>query len=193
MMYAYLKYKLGEAEKDCNLMDLLQGILGFAVFIGIGFLTWKGINSTAGAANRHILFRFEYQEGKQLVTEPLTIRAKAPMQDVLCELERNVTVAPDHSAYKAAVYISSRGADHITYMSIHFPEDQNCQTGRGLVGTYLARKMEMQLWWLQRQKRRFLRKLRQQEPSAARTIAAQHKALLNYHNPKEMNISSEHF
>ncbi len=38
------------AGKGWNSMDVLQGILGFAVFMGIGYLIWKGIGFDCGGS-----------------------------------------------------------------------------------------------------------------------------------------------
>ena len=96
-------------------METIYAILGLAVFLGLGYVLYQARRAASKAVNRHVLFRSEHQEGKQLVSEPSVFKARATKEKVMRELGRYVAVAPDHSAYKAVVYISSRREDGFNY------------------------------------------------------------------------------
>lgn len=96
-------------------MDTLYAILGLVVILVLGYLLWKLPRVAAKAANRHVFLRSEHQEGQQLVSELVSFKARAAKEEVMRQLSRCVAVAPDHSAYKAVVYISSQRNDLIIY------------------------------------------------------------------------------
>ena len=96
-------------------METIYGILGLAVFIGIGYLMWKGKRFAWKAVNKNILYRSEYQEGQQLVSEPLIIETAASIHDLMRELDAHVETAESNTAYKPLVYQVFRSNDRINY------------------------------------------------------------------------------
>jgi predicted dinucleotide-utilizing enzyme/RNA polymerase subunit RPABC4/transcription elongation factor Spt4 len=96
-------------------MDTLYGIIGLAIFLGIGYLIQKGMSAARKAANKNILYRSEYKEQHQFVSEPLTFKTTASVPEIMHELETYVETAEDHSKLKAVFYQLSRDEGHISY------------------------------------------------------------------------------
>ena len=77
---------------------LVGGVILFRYLLG------KGINTVARTANRKILYRSEYEEGKRIVSEPLIVRTSLPVADIVHEISARVTVAELPLTYKAVLY-----------------------------------------------------------------------------------------
>jgi hypothetical protein len=104
---------------DAYSMNTLLGVLIIAAFIGvillIRYFMRKGINAAAKSANKHILFRSEYQTERQLISEPLTFETTVSVEEIMRQLTAYVSPEDTIPAVRAAFHELSRSADHVTY------------------------------------------------------------------------------
>jgi hypothetical protein len=99
-------------------MGVLYGILGLAVIIGLAILWGKLKSAASKAANQKILYKTEYKEGKQIVSEPIIFMTSASVSEIMHELDTHVStvdVTELPVGFKAAVYKSSSSANRIGY------------------------------------------------------------------------------
>lgn len=99
-------------------MGVLYGILGLAVIIGLAILWGKLKSAASKAANQKILFKSEYKEGMQLVSEPIIFKTSASVSEIMHELATHVSIVDVTElpvGFKAAVYKSSFSANRIGY------------------------------------------------------------------------------
>lgn len=100
-------------------MDTFYAILLVIAIVGgvilIRFLISKGVNAVAKTANKHILFRSEYIEGQQLVSESLSFESTASVPDIIRQLIAQVAPEETIPAIRGAIYQISSSPDHIVY------------------------------------------------------------------------------
>lgn len=97
----------------------LVTLLIVAVFVGVfllRYLTRKGVHAAAKAANKHLIFRQEYQTERQLVSEHLTFETRASIPEIRRRLTEALTPVDKVPAAIAAIYVRSQEADRIVYV-----------------------------------------------------------------------------
>jgi hypothetical protein len=100
-------------------VNTFEAILILIAFVGvialIRHLLSKGFNAAAKAANKHLLFRPEYQAERQLISEHLTFETTASVQEVMRQLTAYVSPEDTIPAVRGVIYQLSQSADHVTY------------------------------------------------------------------------------
>lgn len=95
-------------------MDTFLGILLLAAVVVVIIFVQKIIGTTVSAVSKNVLYRSEYREGQELVSETLNFETSAPIDQIMAALTSTVTVA-EMRAVKAVVYESSRSDNRVTY------------------------------------------------------------------------------
>lgn len=99
-------------------MNTFVGILLLAAVVAVIIFVQKIIGTTLNAvsksANKNILYRSEFREGQELVSESLSFETSAPIDQVMAALKSAVAVAQIRSVVPA-LYESSRTANRVTY------------------------------------------------------------------------------
>ncbi|MFT9116329.1 MAG: zinc ribbon domain-containing protein [Sporolactobacillus sp.] len=96
----------------------LVTLLIIAVFVGVfllRYLTRKGVHAAATAANKHLIFRQEYQTEQQLLSEHLTFETRASIPEIRRRLTETLAPVDKVPVVGAAVYVRSQEADRIVY------------------------------------------------------------------------------
>jgi hypothetical protein len=78
----------------------------------------RGVDAASKAANQKILYKTEYEEGKQIVSEPIIFMTSASVPEIIHELDTHVSIVDATElpvGFKAAVYKSSSSANRIGY------------------------------------------------------------------------------
>jgi hypothetical protein len=96
-------------------LDTFFAILIIVAVVAGVFLLRRGTRAATRAAMQRLLYRSEYQEGKQIVSAPIRISIQARASDIMREVTAQVTTAQLPLGLKGVVYESSRTADRITY------------------------------------------------------------------------------
>ena len=103
-------------------MTTFYAILIIIVFVGVVFLLRslmrRSVDAASKAANQKILYKTEYEEGKQIVSEPIIFTTSASVPEIIHELDTHVSIVDVTElpvGFKAAVYKSSSSANRIGY------------------------------------------------------------------------------
>jgi hypothetical protein len=97
----------------------VEVILGFVAFFVVLWLLKRGVrkavNTGSDALMRGVLFKSEHEEGMRMINEPLVLETSACAEDVWREIEAHVKPIEGLPGVRAAIYVSSRSANRITY------------------------------------------------------------------------------
>lgn len=100
-------------------MDTFYSIIVVIALFGgiflIRFLISKGFNAVSTTANKHILFRSEYKEGQQLVSESLSFESKASVPDIMRQLMEHVAPEETISAIRGGIYQITGSTEQVVY------------------------------------------------------------------------------
>jgi hypothetical protein len=94
---------------------MFYAILILGAIVGGVFLLRRLQRAIVRVANRKLLYRSEYEQGRQIVSMPVRISIPAPVSDIMREVTAHVTTTELPLGLKAGVYELSRTADQITY------------------------------------------------------------------------------
>lgn len=97
----------------------LVTLLIVAVFVGVfllRYLTRKGINAATTAANKHLIFRQEYQTEQQLLSEHLTFETRASIPEIRRRLTEMLAPADKVPVVGAAVCVLSQEDSRTVYV-----------------------------------------------------------------------------
>ena len=77
-----------------------------AVVYYVRKVMWMGVHATTRVANRKLFFRPEHEQGRQMVSAPVSVSIPTAVADVMREVTARVTTEPLPPALKAVVYES---------------------------------------------------------------------------------------
>lgn len=95
-------------------MDIFLGILLIAAMSLAIIFVQKIIGTTVSAVGKNVLYRSEYREGQELVSETLNFETSAPIDQVMAALSSTVKVA-EMRAVMPVVYESFRSGNRVTF------------------------------------------------------------------------------
>jgi len=85
-----------------------------AVIIFVQKIIGTTLNAVAKTANKNVLYRSEFKEGQELVSESLSFETSASINQVMAALKSAVTVAQIRTVLPT-IYESSRSENCVTY------------------------------------------------------------------------------